>query len=269
MPGEVLARALRALGVAPREVPSSTDERAGRLRSLLVGRRLLLVIDGVGHAAQVRPLLPAGPGPALVVVGLRDLRSLDGTAALIVGPMGPVDAFNLLAAYVGAERLTAEPTATAELIRLCAGSPLALRIAGSLLADRPETPIDGAVTQLRDPGERLDWLVYEDLSVRQSLATAHAALGATDRLAAHALALFGDNEGTSRSVDTIAGTLGVSTARAARALDALVDAHLADRNADGYQLRPLVRDYAASIAARPGAQRHSLNEWRSASLRTA
>ena len=61
-PGEVLARVLRAIGVTPGDVPGNTDERAGWFRSLVTGRRLLLVVDGVTRAAQVRPLLrrPAG-----------------------------------------------------------------------------------------------------------------------------------------------------------------------------------------------------------------
>ncbi|WP_238453458.1 AfsR/SARP family transcriptional regulator [Micromonospora sp. ATA51] len=78
-PGEVLARVLRALGVAPADVPGNTDERAGWFRSLAAGRRFLLVVDGVTRAAQVRPLLPAGPGPALIVVGQR--RSAASTAS--------------------------------------------------------------------------------------------------------------------------------------------------------------------------------------------
>lgn len=163
---EVLARVLRALGVPAAEVPASVDERAGWVRSRIAGHRLLLVVDGVTGAEQVRPLIPAGPGPALIVVGQRQLRSLDGVRRVALGPVGAVGARALVAAFSGADRLKAEPAATAELVRLCAGSVLALRITGARLASRPDLSVAALVDQLRDRRDRLDLLVYEDQSVR-------------------------------------------------------------------------------------------------------
>ncbi|MFB9238414.1 BTAD domain-containing putative transcriptional regulator [Plantactinospora siamensis] len=84
---EVLARVLRGLGVAPADVPETTDERAGRFRSLTADRRILLVVDGVTGTAQIRHLIPAGAGPALVVVGQRFLGGLDGVRRVDLGPL--------------------------------------------------------------------------------------------------------------------------------------------------------------------------------------
>jgi DNA-binding SARP family transcriptional activator len=88
---EVLARVLRALGVDGAAIPQRTSERAGRVRSLLAERRILLVIDGVTHAAQVRALVPAGPGSALIVVTQRHLRSLDGVLRVDLDPLPAED----------------------------------------------------------------------------------------------------------------------------------------------------------------------------------
>ena len=63
---ETLARFLRALGVAGQDIPLEVDERATSYRSLLDGRRMLIVLDNASSVEQVRPLLPGTPS-ALVV----------------------------------------------------------------------------------------------------------------------------------------------------------------------------------------------------------
>jgi DNA-binding SARP family transcriptional activator len=246
-PGEVLARVLRALGVPAAEVPENTDERAGWFRSLVAGRRVLLVVDGVTRAAQVRPLLPAGPGPALIAVAQRHLGSLDGVRRVALRPMGGAPARDLLAAFAGREPLAAEPAATAELVRLCGGSMLALRIAGARLR-RAGIPVSTLVAELGDGRSRLDLLAYEDLSVRSSLATGVAAVRAEDDVAGQLLELLATPPHL--PLESIAARLGVSPQRVHHALDNLVDVHLAQRDGEGgYQLPALVRDYAAELAA--------------------
>ncbi|MFJ8582048.1 BTAD domain-containing putative transcriptional regulator [Micromonospora sp. NPDC093277] len=246
--GEVLARVLRALGVPAADVPEKTDERAGWFRSLVAGRRLLLVVDGVSRAAQVRPLLPAGPGPALIAVAQRHLDSLDGVRRVALRPVGVTQARDLLAAFAGPERLAAEPAAAADLVRLCGGSVLALRIAGARLGRRPGTPLSALVGELGDGRGRLDLLAYEDLSVRASLATGVAAVRSDDEVAVRMLELLAAQPDT--PLETAATQLGVSPQRVHRALDDLVDAHLAQRDGHGdYRLPALVRDYAAELAA--------------------
>ncbi|MFG1891026.1 BTAD domain-containing putative transcriptional regulator [Micromonospora sp. NPDC049051] len=253
-PGEVLARVLRAIGVHPADVPANTDERAGWYRSLVAGRRLLLVVDGVTRAAQVRPLLPAGPGPGLVVVAQRRLGSLDGVRRVTLRPLAAGDARDLLAALAGPERLAVDPAATGELVRLCAGSVLALRVAGTRLAARRRMSVGALVGQLADGRERLDLLDYEDLSVRTSLDTVVAAVRADDDVAGRILALLGAAPDALRQPERVARQLGISAARLHRTLDDLADAHLlqAHRNEPGGHLLPaLVREYAAELAAEP------------------
>ncbi|MER6757932.1 BTAD domain-containing putative transcriptional regulator [Micromonospora echinofusca] len=253
-PGEVLARVLRAIGVHPAEVPVSTDERAGWYRSLVAGRRLLLVVDGVTRAAQVRPLLPAGPGPGLVVVAQRRLGSLDGVRRVTLRPLAAAAARELLGTLAGPERLRVDPAATGELVRLCAGSVLALRVAGTRLAARPGMSVGALVGQLADGRERLDLLDYEDLSVRGSLTTAVAAVRTDDEMAGRILALLGAAPDALRQPERVARQLGISAARLDRALDDLADAHLLQPHSNEpgrHRLPALVREYAAELAAEP------------------
>ncbi|MEH1057234.1 transcriptional regulator [Micromonospora sp. CPCC 206171] len=249
---EVLARALRALGVAPSDVPDGTDERVGWWRSLVAGRRLLLVMDGVTRSAQVRPLLPAGPGPALIVVGQRQLGGLDGVRRVGLAPLTAAGARGLLATLAGGERLAADPHATKDLVRLCAGSVLALRIAGSRLARWPQMPVAALVDQLGDGRDRLDLLACEDLSVRASLAKGVAAICGDSEVANQLFKRLAESPDTPALVDALARQLGVSTVQVRRAVDDLIDAHLVHRDGAGrYRLPALVRDYAAELAAAP------------------
>ncbi|MBQ0901309.1 AfsR/SARP family transcriptional regulator [Micromonospora sp. U21] len=258
-PDEVLARVLRALGVAPADVPKGADEQAGRFRSLAAGRRLLLVVDGVTRAAQVRPLLPAGPGPALIVVGQRHLGSLEGVHRVALPPLGATRARELLAALAGSARLAADPASTAELVRICAGSVLALRIVGTRLARWPGMSVGTLVGQLGDGRGRLDLLTYEDLSVRASLATGVAVVRSEDEVAGRLFELLGASPEAPAMVDRAATHLGVSSQRVRQALEDLVEAHLLYRDGPGgYRLPALVGDYAAELAAVPSALAHPL-----------
>ena len=254
-PEELLARVLRALGVAPADMPDSADERAGRLRSLTAGRRLLLVLDGVTSAAQVRPLIPASPGPGLIAVGQRYLGDLDGVRRVALPPMAATRARELLAALAGADRLAADPAATAELIQLCAGSVLALRIAGSRLARWPRMPVAALVSQLTAGGGKLDLLTYDDLSVRASLAAGVAVVASQDEVVGQLLELLAACPEAPATVDRAAAQLGVSTERIRRAMEDLVDAHLVTRDGPTrYWLPALVREYAAELSAVPSGQ---------------
>ncbi|RKN21999.1 hypothetical protein D7147_04420 [Micromonospora musae] len=248
-PAEVLARVLRALGVPAAEVPCGIDELAGWVRSRVAGRRLLLVVDGVTGAEQVRPLIPAGPGPALIVAGQRHLRSLDGVRRIDLDPLSVAEARPLLARFAGTDRLNADPAAVAELVRLCAGSVLALRIAGSRLASRPDLPVATLVAQLLDGHDRLDLLAYEDLSVRARVATAVAAVRFADEVAGRLLEQLGEAPDAPVLPERSAARLGVSVHRVWQALEELADAHLLRRDDPaGYRLPALVRDYAAELA---------------------
>ncbi len=155
----------------------------------------------------------------------------------------------------GPERLDADPAATRELLRLCSGSALALRVAGARLAGRPALPVGRLVEQVGDGRGRLDWLAHGDLSMRDRLATGYAAVRSEDEVAGRLFELLGGAPDGQLLPDGAAARLGVNTERAWRALEELIDTHLVYLDEPGrYRLPALVREYAAELAALPSVQ---------------
>ncbi|HYW23941.1 MAG TPA: AfsR/SARP family transcriptional regulator [Terriglobales bacterium] len=143
-PIEALARFLRALGVPGERVPADVDEAGALFRSVVAGRRMLILLDDARDAEQVRPLLPGSP-ECLTLVTSRDrlggLIARDGARPLALAALADGEAHRLLATLLGATRVAAEPRATAEVARLCGNLPLALRLAAADLAIHPDSSI--------------------------------------------------------------------------------------------------------------------------------
>jgi DNA-binding SARP family transcriptional activator len=141
-------------------IPAETGERAARYRSLLAGRRMLIIIDNAGDVEQVRPLLPGSPSCVAVVTSrdaLAGLVARDGARRLDLGLLPPAEAVELLRALIG-ERADAEPEATATLAGYCARLPLALRVAAERAAASPGVSLADVTSELADQRERLDRL---------------------------------------------------------------------------------------------------------------
>src|SRR5207248_8056425 len=143
-PVDALAVLLRGLGLPPDEIPVDADHAGARYRSMLDGKRFLVLLDNARSADQVRPLLPAGPG-CLALITSRDrltgLIAADGARRLHVDALSTEDALDLLRRIVGPVRVAAEPHAAHELAELCCRLPLALRIAAANLLDLPDRRI--------------------------------------------------------------------------------------------------------------------------------
>ncbi|MGP3979621.1 NB-ARC domain-containing protein [Streptomyces sp. KR80] len=133
-PADALAGFLRALGA---EVPPTLPERTALFRSVLAGKRVLIVVDGAVSAAQVRPLLP-GDHRCLVVVtsrdGLDDLVVREGAARLRLDPMPAQEALDLVVQVAGRRRVEEDPATAGELVDSAGRVPLALRAAAVRLA---------------------------------------------------------------------------------------------------------------------------------------
>jgi DNA-binding SARP family transcriptional activator/Flp pilus assembly protein TadD len=252
-PGEVLGRFLRALGVDGRHLPAEPEERAGLLRSLLAERRVLAVLDNAATAKQVRLLLPASPGCAVLVTSRRHLADLDGVVNLHLDVLTADEASALLARLAGPHRVAAEPTAAAEVVRLCGGLPLALRIAGARLAARSAWSVSTLAGRLRDERLRLDELELDGLAVRASLHVAYRELcdhGPKGGDAARALRLLGLLDGADIGVPAAAALLDRSAQSTDAALERLVDANLLESTAPGrYRFHDLVRLFARERAS--------------------
>ena len=158
VPAEAVRGFLDALGVPPERLPSSLDAQAALYRSLLAGKRMLVLLDNARDAEQVRPLLPGAPGCLALVTSRDQLTSLvaaDGAQPLPLDVLPPAEARALLARRLGGARAAAEPAAADQLISACAGLPLALAIAAArapadrLPAGRPRRRAAPAATPRR------------------------------------------------------------------------------------------------------------------------
>ncbi|WP_018347872.1 AfsR/SARP family transcriptional regulator [Longispora albida] len=251
-PLEALGRFLRALGVPPQRVPDGLDEAAAQFRELTTGRRMLIVLDNVGGAEQVRPLLTAGPGNLTLITSrnrLAGLIAIDGAQRLTLGLLTPEESAALLARMLGEDRVAAEAEAAGEIARLCGYLPLAIRITGALLADLPERDLAGYAAELAG-SDRLLALDIEDdpaASVRAAFERSYAILSPE---AARMFRLCGVFPGPDITAGALAAAAGAGEDQAAEILDQLATAHLVEETVPGrYAPHDLLRLYAAELAA--------------------
>jgi tetratricopeptide (TPR) repeat protein/transcriptional regulator with XRE-family HTH domain len=249
---DALAGFLRALGVAAKDIPADTDERAARYRSLLAGRRVLVLLDNAGSAEQVRPLLPASPDCVALVTSrdaLAGLVARDGARRLDLDLLSPADADMLLTTLIG-DRAAADPAATAALAARCARLPLALRVAAELAAARPSAAMAVLAGELADEQRRLDLLDAGGdprTAVRAVFSWSYRQL---DPDAARAFRLAGLHPVPEFGGRAAAALTGIEPAHAHRQLDVLARAHLIHVTAPSrYDLHDLLRGYARELAA--------------------
>ncbi|KJY27943.1 transcriptional regulator [Streptomyces sp. NRRL S-495] len=173
---DVLGRFLRALGVESDAVPSGSEDRVALYRSLLAGRRVLIVLDNVRTFAQLRPLLPGSAGCTVLATSrdqLEELVTWPQAARVRLGLLPRPESVELLERIVGRTRLQDAPEDVARLAELCDRLPLALRIAGARLASKPHWTVRHLVTRLADERRRLDELSRGESQVRASFALSY------------------------------------------------------------------------------------------------
>ncbi len=223
-PAEVLAQLLRVLGVDGSALPAGADARGALFRARFAERRLLLILDDAAGHRQVTPLLPA-EGAAVVVTSRLPLTGLPGVTAVDLRPLPDRAAIELLGRVAGEERVRAEPAAAADLVAMCGGLPLAVRIAAARLAARPQWTVETLADRLTDERRRLDELRHGDLAVRPGLQVAYSGLSSAAR---RAFALLGKLGVPSFPEWPVAAVLGAPPAAGAATLEELLDARLVD-----------------------------------------
>lgn len=269
-PAEAIRDFLHALGVTASQMPPGLAGLAAMYRSLLAGKRMLVVLDNAGDAEQVRPLLPGAPGSLVLVTSRHQLTSLAAAQDARLIPLGVltrIEAHELLAGRLGAGRTDAEPQATAVLVRLCTGLPLALAIATGRAAASPGVPLAALAAELSQAGQRLDALTADGaVSVRAAFWWSYRQLGDET---ARVFRLLGVHPGPDITVAAAASLAGIPPGQAAPALARLATDGLLTMPAPGrYALHDLLRIYAAeqsqaqdSDADRAAATRRALDHY--------
>jgi tetratricopeptide (TPR) repeat protein len=248
-PSEVLGQALRALGVAPEQVPAGIAEQMALFRSVTADRKLLVLLDNAVSAAQVRPLLPTLSSCVVLVTARWRLGGLvsDGARFLDVEPLMEQAAAELLSRAVGDGRTGADPASTSSLVRMCAGLPIALAVTGARLATRPRWPIRRMVNELAQEHRRLRSLgEQEGVSVQGAFDLSYQEL---PDAAARCYRALGLHPGAEFGTLVVAAALGVAEEEAAQLLDVLLQASMLSEIAeDRYRLHDLVRLHARQHA---------------------
>ncbi|HVK24050.1 MAG TPA: tetratricopeptide repeat protein [Actinokineospora sp.] len=249
-----LEQLLVGVGVRAAEIPKSLAAASGLLRSVLAGRRMLLLLDNAATAQQVTPLLPGTAGCAVVVTSRVSLALLHAHVQ-VLAPLLMEEGLTLLRRVVGAQRVDADPVAAEALVDLCGRLPLALRIVGARLVSRPRRPLAQLVSKMADSRCRLDVLELDDVGVRASFAVSFEQLrrdsAGVDRDAARACALLALNHGPDLSTEAAARLLGVGDDSAERVLEHLADLHLVETGGPGiYRWHDLVRVYIEELVER-------------------
>ncbi len=279
-PAECVGTILTALRAD--HIPDTLTGQVGLYRSLVAGKRLLVVLDNARDEQQIRPLLPGTGGGAVLVTSRTDLTGLaaaDGARLLNLDVLPADLAAELLTRRLGvapdpagtpagdpagdpAGTLAGDPAAIGEIAGLCAGLPLALTVAAARAAARPDRPLAALAAELRDARDRLDALATTDVTcdVRAVLACSIRQLTEPAR---RMFTLLGLHPGPAVSARVAASLAGVPTARALAALHELARMHLLTEHPAGrFWMHDLLRAYAAEQAHLPhgSARRRAATE---------
>ncbi|MFB9904461.1 AfsR/SARP family transcriptional regulator [Allokutzneria oryzae] len=258
---DVLAGFLRALGVTDAGIPVELSERAALYRSLLGGKRVLVVLDNAASYAQVRPLLPGDGDCCVLVTGRDQLSELlggPGSVRLRLGRLGAEESAELVR-RVAAPGGGGDPADAVRIAELCAGLPLALRVATARLLSKPHWNLAHLVRLLEDRRRRLD-----ELSVGERGGLRAAFEPSYHRLSPDAARLFrriGVLDVPHFAAWAGAALLDCGVPEAEKLLEELLDAHLLEvqlSEVDGsvrYRVNPLLHVFAnecAIIEENPG-----------------
>ncbi|GAA3380188.1 ATP-binding protein [Streptomyces racemochromogenes] len=247
---------LRLLGIRDADMPGSPDGRAALYRGLLAesaraGHRVLVVADDAAEVAQVRDLVPAHPGHRLLITSRHRLVHRDFPARVVpLDELAPDPAAELLTRAVlrtwpQDPRPAAEPDALASVAEQCGRLPLALTVAGALLAGDPGLPVTQLAAQLADARTRLSTLDSElDDGVRAAFDLSYGRLPEDQ---ARAFRLLTVNPGPDCATAYAALLTGEEPVDLRRKLAALVRASLLSEEPVGsgrWRMHDLVRLYA-------------------------
>ncbi|ADD42633.1 AfsR/SARP family transcriptional regulator [Stackebrandtia nassauensis] len=248
-PAEALSALLDSLGVPRNAIPESVDARAAKFRSMLAGRRVLLLLDNARDEAQLSPLLPGDSGCLTIITSRRRLSGLDDIRPISLEPLDLEPSARLFAAAAGIDDLNDDDRAAIDrVVELCGGLPLAIRIAAARLRSRPTWSAADLLERLSKDYRLLDELAAGSRSVASTLGLSYRELTDGQRRLFRLLALC---PGSDFDAATAAALAGAPVDALLTDLDALVDVSLVDAEPGGrYRMHDLIRRFAAEALAR-------------------
>ena len=249
-PDEAVRGFLDALDVPPERIPATLDAQVGLYRSLLAGRRVLVLLDNASDAEQVRPLLPGALGCMAVATSRNQLAGLVTTAGaypMTLDLPSVREATELVEHRLGAARVVAESAAVDEIVAMCARLPLALAIVATRAATQPSLPLAVLAAELREAKGGLAEFTDPDLAsdVRSVFSWSYRQLSPA---AARVFRLLGLHPGPDIGTPAAASLAGLPVAEVRPLLAELARAHLLERAAGRYALHDLLRAYATELA---------------------
>jgi DNA-binding SARP family transcriptional activator/tetratricopeptide (TPR) repeat protein len=262
-PGIAVRMFLESLGVPAGHIPSSFEAQIGMYRSIVSGKRMLIVLDNVRHADQVRSLLPGSPGSMVVVTSRLRIDSLvvvEGAQLIHLDVLHADDAQLLISdrlTVLGHDGTTEE---VARLAALCGGLPLALSIAAIRVSASPDRLLTAVIRELAAMRRPVGLAATCDDSVRLNTVFSWS-LDGLQPAQAQMFQLLGAHPGPDISIAAAASLADTSVPVAARLLRELTAANLLVEHREGhFILHDLLRSYAAELnrAAGEASSREAL-----------
>jgi len=241
---------LDALELPPQRIPADLDAQAALYRSVLSGRRMLVMLDNARDSTQVRPLLPGTAGCLTVVTSRNQLTGLaaDGAHVLNLDLLSTMEARELLARRLGPDRVAAEEQAVDTIVTRCARLPLALAIVTAHANANAQLSLSALAAQLGEAAEQLDVLTGDDpgTDVRAVFSWSYRALGSE---ATRMFGLLGLNPAPDITAPAAASLVALPLPRTRTLLRELTRASLLGEQTPGrYVLHDLLKIYAAERA---------------------
>jgi transcriptional regulator with XRE-family HTH domain len=259
-PGAALSAILRSLQVPVGGKRVSVDAQAAWYRSVVAGRRMMIVLDDARDAAQVRPLLPSAPGCGVVITSrcqLIGLAAHEGAHLVNLDVLTDREAGQLLTGLLGPARVRREPEAATAIAQGCFGLPLALGIVAARARASSHLPLTALARRLTDPEHA--WSILDGGDPACNVRAAFSSgLDMVSGDARRMLCALAEQPGTHIAAGTAEDLAGRDSARAEELLDELVLASLL--RADplrGFTMNGLLRLYLRSSPGGTTAAKHS------------
>ncbi len=250
-PAAALRGVLTALSVPAARLPADLDHQCALFRSLVSGRRMLIVVDDARSAEDVRPLLPSSPGCMVLVTSRSQLHGLlvtEGAAAIPLGLLEPAAACSLIEQVIGAHRVAAECDAIRQLAGLCGGIPLTICTAATAVAADPASSVTAMLGYLASIPDELDRFETGDpaTNARSVIGCSYRYL---DPAAARMFRLLGGYRGPFITASAAAQLAGLAETTARQILVRLVRHSLLSPDRNGrFVMHRIVGAYAAEQA---------------------